>query len=46
MLSLVDRFVVLNLGRVLASGTAAEIANNEEVIKAYLGERWAQRAAD
>ena len=34
---LVDRLVVLANGRVLATGTPAEIMENEEVIDAYLG---------
>jgi ABC-type branched-subunit amino acid transport system ATPase component len=34
---LVDRLVVLADGRVLATGTPAEIMENEEVIDAYLG---------
>ena len=32
-----DRVTVLNLGKVLASGTAAEIRGHREVINAYLG---------
>lgn len=44
MTSLVDRFVVLNFGRIIATGTAREVAENPEVVEAYLGKRWAARA--
>lgn len=33
-----DEIIVMNLGRVLATGTPDEIANNEEVRTAYLGD--------
>ena len=33
-----DRVIALNFGRVLAHGTAREVQNDPEVIKAYLGE--------
>jgi branched-chain amino acid transport system ATP-binding protein len=39
VLPLVDRVVVLDLGRVLAQGRPAEIARDPKVISAYLGER-------
>jgi branched-chain amino acid transport system ATP-binding protein len=39
VLPLVDRVVVLDLGRVLAHGKPAEIARDPKVISAYLGER-------
>jgi branched-chain amino acid transport system ATP-binding protein len=39
VLPLVDRVVVLDLGRVLAQGKPAEIARDPKVISAYLGER-------
>lgn len=40
MVRLVDRFIVLNDGAVLAEGRPAEITRNEAVIDAYLGRRW------
>jgi len=41
VLPLVDRAVVLNLGRVLMEGRPAEIVRHPEVIRAYLGDRYA-----
>ena len=41
LLPLVDRAVVLNLGRVLMQGSAAEVVRNPEVIRAYLGDKYA-----
>ncbi|MGH6789012.1 MAG: ABC transporter ATP-binding protein [Pseudolabrys sp.] len=38
IMSLSDRIVVLNLGRKLAEGLPREIAENPDVIKAYLGD--------
>ena len=38
IMSLSDRIVVLNLGCKLAQGTPREVANNPEVIAAYLGD--------
>jgi len=38
VLSVCDRITVLNFGRVLASGTPAEIRRDEAVLRAYLGE--------
>ena len=35
-----DRIVCLNHGRIIATGTPAEIQRNPEVIRAYLGERY------
>ncbi len=41
VLPLISRAVVLDLGRVLTIGTPAEIVRNPDVIRAYLGERYA-----
>ena len=41
LLPLVDRAVVLNLGRVLMQGTPAEVVRNPDVICAYLGDKYA-----
>jgi branched-chain amino acid transport system ATP-binding protein len=41
VLPLVDRAVVLNLGRVLMQGLPSEVVKNPDVIRAYLGDRYA-----
>ncbi len=41
LLPLIDRAVVLDLGRVVMSGTPAEVVRHPDVIRAYLGERYA-----
>jgi branched-chain amino acid transport system permease protein len=41
MVGLVDRFVVLDQGRLLAEGPPAEVVRRNEVIEAYLGRKWA-----
>jgi branched-chain amino acid transport system permease protein len=40
MVRLVDRFVVLDHGRVLTSGRPDEITRDPGVIEAYLGKKW------
>jgi branched-chain amino acid transport system permease protein len=40
MVRLVDRFVVLDNGSVLAQGSPGEITRDPAVIDAYLGKRW------
>jgi branched-chain amino acid transport system permease protein len=45
MVKLVDRFVVLDHGSVLATGTPDEITRNEAVIEAYLGRKWLEPKA-
>ncbi len=39
VMPLVDRAIVLDLGRVLSQGTPTEVVNDPKVIAAYLGER-------
>jgi branched-chain amino acid transport system ATP-binding protein len=41
LLPLVDRAVVLDLGAVLTTGHPTEVVRNPDVIRAYLGERYA-----
>lgn len=44
ILSLCDRVAVLNYGRKIAEDTPDRIVNNQEVIRAYLGERYHARS--
>lgn len=39
IMSICDRIVVINEGRVIAVGKPTEVQNNEEVVRVYLGER-------
>jgi branched-chain amino acid transport system ATP-binding protein len=41
LMPLIDRAVVLNFGQVLAEGRPSDIIRHPEVIRAYLGERYA-----
>jgi ABC-type branched-subunit amino acid transport system ATPase component len=43
MLRLADHFVVLDHGRVLASGKPRDVVEEEAVIEAYLGKKFVAR---
>lgn len=45
MVRLAERLIVLDHGRVIASGPPSSILENPEVIEAYLGKKWAHSAA-
>lgn len=45
MVGLVDRFIVLDEGAVIAEGPPYEVVRNDAVIEAYLGRRWAKQDA-
>jgi branched-chain amino acid transport system permease protein len=43
MMRIADRFLVLDHGRVLASGLPRQVVEERSVIEAYLGKKWAAR---
>jgi branched-chain amino acid transport system permease protein len=43
MMRIADRFLVLDHGRVLASGLPRQVVENRSVIEAYLGKKWAAK---
>jgi ABC-type branched-subunit amino acid transport system ATPase component/ABC-type branched-subunit amino acid transport system permease subunit len=43
MMRIADRFVVLDHGRVLATGLPKQVVENRSVIEAYLGKKWAAK---
>jgi ABC-type branched-subunit amino acid transport system ATPase component/ABC-type branched-subunit amino acid transport system permease subunit len=43
MMRIADRFVVLDHGRVLASGLPRQVVEDRAVVEAYLGKKWAAK---
>jgi branched-chain amino acid transport system ATP-binding protein len=42
LMKIVDRVIVIDLGRIIAVGTPEEIVRNREVVKAYIGKEEGQ----
>ncbi len=45
LMKLVKRVVVLHYGKKIADGAPEEVSRDEQVLKAYLGRRWAKNNA-
>jgi branched-chain amino acid transport system ATP-binding protein len=44
IMAICDRVLVLNFGKLLADGTPQQIANDPQVVEAYLGKSMEKRA--
>jgi branched-chain amino acid transport system ATP-binding protein len=42
LMKIVDRVIVIDLGKVLAIGTPEEVVNNPQVVEAYIGRKEGQ----